>query len=271
MSTNVFELPAHDGEAARELTPRGLGAPRAQRRRDLRGARPRPRHAGHARHAAAVRAGAVRRDGRLRRRPEAAHALPDRAARGRRGPPRADRRGPRRLLRALRAPRAAVPRPRPRRLRRRRRDPRHLEAHAARAALRAALHRAGAARGGDRGRAAASSPARAASRSGSRRRTCAPRCAASRRTAPLTVTTVWRGLYDEDESLRSRVPYADAVIEPFSVLAEDDDLPRWDVPDAARASSTAARSASTSRASSRTSSSRSTASWPCRGCRARTP
>ena len=32
----------------------------------------------------------------------------------------------------------------------------------------------------------------------------------------VTVTTVWRGLYDEDESLRSRVPYADAVIEPFT-------------------------------------------------------
>ena len=30
------------------------------------------------------------------------------------------------------------------------------------------------------------------------------------------------------------VPYADAVIEPFRVLAEDEDLPRWDVPDAAR-------------------------------------
>src|SRR4029077_9331748 len=27
-----------------------------------------------------------------------------------------------------------------------------------------------------------------------------------------------------------RVPYADAVIEPFTVLAEDEGLPRWDVP-----------------------------------------
>src|SRR4029077_5765323 len=27
------------------------------------------------------------------------------------------------------------------------------------------------------------------------------------------------------------VPYADPVIDPFTVLAEDDDLPRWDVPD----------------------------------------
>src|SRR4029077_8358566 len=28
-----------------------------------------------------------------------------------------------------------------------------------------------------------------------------------------------------------RVPYADAVIEPFTVLAENEDLPRWDVPE----------------------------------------
>ena len=56
-----------------------------------------------------------------------------------------------------------------------------------------------------------------------------------------------------------RVPYADRVIEPFTVLAEDDDLPRWDVP-AEIAALYGGGSASRTSASSRTSSSRSTAS-----------
>ena len=47
----------------------------------------------------------------------------------------------------------------------------------------------------------------------------------------LTVTTVWRGLYDEDDSLRSEFLTSDPVIESFRVLAEDEDLPRWDVPE----------------------------------------
>ena len=95
----------------------------------------------------------------------------------------ADRRGPDRLLLALRAPRAAVPRRRVHRLCRRRRDPRHLEADAAGAALRAAVHGAGAARRADRGQARR---ARAGARRRRQARGGAPvhrRCAASRRTA----------------------------------------------------------------------------------------
>ena len=139
--------------AGRDLTagrldaPRAATRPRSSRRSGSISTRPaRARRRGGSSEALFDATAGYDGDPKLRTR------LPDRAAGRRRGAPRADRRRPGRLLRALRAPRAPVPRPCPHRLRRRRRDPRHLEAHAPRAALRAPLHRAGAARRGDRRR-----------------------------------------------------------------------------------------------------------------------
>ena len=136
---------------------------------------------GTARHAGAVPAGALRRDRRLRGRPEAADGVPDRVPLRRGLPGQPDHRGADLLLLAVRAPRAAVPRLRARRLRRARADHRHLEADPARAAVRAPLHGAGASRRADRRRARRADRARTASPSISRRCTCARRCAASAR------------------------------------------------------------------------------------------
>ena len=86
------------------------------------------------------------------------------------------------------------------------RDPRDLEADAARAPLRAPLHRAGAARRADRGHAGRARRSRAASPC-----TCeaAHLCTQMRGVAEdgsRTVTTFWRGLYEQDAELRARVP-----------------------------------------------------------------
>ena len=201
MSTNVWRLPAHDPDGARDLTAADWA--RLERNAgEIFAALGSTWNARHTGHAAALRARVVRRDSRLRRRPEAAHALPDGEACRRRRPPRADRRGPRRVLRALRAPCAAVPRTRSRRLRRRRRDPRHLQAHTARTPLRAALHRAGALAE----EIADGLQQLAGARGVAVRLEAAHLCTAMRgveEDGSVTVTTVWRGLYDEEETLRS--------------------------------------------------------------------
>src|SRR5581483_1672081 len=133
---------------------------------------------GHARDAEALPACHVRGDGRLLRRPEAADGVPVGAAERGRRRAQSDPRGADRVLLAVRAPRAPVPRLGPRRVRRKRRDPRHLEAHTPRASVRAPVHRAGAARRADRRH------ARRARRGARRRRAsrgCAPLHADARR------------------------------------------------------------------------------------------
>ena len=82
--------------------------------------------------------------------PKLLTAFPTEATRRPRRGARADRRGPDRVLGAVRAPRAAVPRVRAHRVRRRRLDHRDLEADAARSAVRAPVHGAGADGRGDR-------------------------------------------------------------------------------------------------------------------------
>ena len=232
MSTNVFELPAHDADgrdlsdadwarlernAAEIFTALGLDL-------ETPGTRDTPRRFVRALYDATA---GYDGDPKLRtlfpaERPEGVDGLHAQIVEG------ADR-----VLRALRAPCAAVPRTRSRRLRRRRRDRRHLEAHAARAPLRAALHRAGAAAE----EIADGLQQLAGARGVAVRLEAAHLCTAmrgveedgSRHGHDRLARSLRRG---RDAALR--VSYADAVISPFSVLAEDEDLPRWDVPDAAR-------------------------------------
>ena len=140
-----------------------------------------PRHARHRANARAVPEGALRRDRRLRRRPQAADRVPDRVPLRRRLPRQPDHRGADLLLLALRAPLAALPRLRARRLHLARADHRHLEADPAGAPVRAPLHRAGAPRRADRRRARRADGAARRRRPPARRSTSARRCAASAR------------------------------------------------------------------------------------------
>ena len=82
-----------DGRAAREIAPEDWARYEALRRRDLRRVRDGPRHARHARDAGALPARALRRDRRLRGRPEAPDRVPGRGQRRRTAAPARSSRG----------------------------------------------------------------------------------------------------------------------------------------------------------------------------------
>src|SRR5260370_5727843 len=153
---------------------------------------------------------------------------------------RADHRGTHRILFAVRAPRAPVPRPRLHRLHRARRDHRHLQVDQARARLRPPVHGPGASWGRDRRR--AGPPAAAA------------RCRrAPERAAPMH-PDAWRArssLADLDlelaRQLRKGSPAQDRVppgcdesqrpltttpvLAPFSVLIDEAERHSYDLPE----------------------------------------
>ena len=147
-----------------------------------------------------------------------------------RGCPQPDRRGADLVLRAVRAPCAAVPRRRARRVRRRPGDPRHLEADTPRPPVRPPVHGAGAARRADRGR------ARRARRASRRR-------GAPGGGAPVHADARRRrgGLADGDDLLAWRVrrgrgpapgvPRTGArPLTPLELLDERPGLPEWELP-----------------------------------------
>ena len=171
--------PAPPSSDARHLDGRRLGPLRGLCRRDPHLVRDGPDDARHRRDAAPVHPGAVRRDRRLRRRPEAADRLPDRVPRRHQLRAGAGRRGADPVLRPVRAPRPAVLRAGVHRVRRPRADHRHQQADPAGPGRDAAVRRPGADDARDRRRARVDARARTASPSTSRPTTCARRCAGS--------------------------------------------------------------------------------------------